>query len=197
MRHLTAEQLIDLAEGVRPASSVPHLQSCETCRKSLADLRATLSAASSLDVPEPSPLFWDHLSARVHDAVEAEDAAGSSAFGRWSWLRVSPVWMGALAVIALATVIATRGGRPEEPVSAPAVPTASAVEPIVDTLGGGDDPSLSLMADLAADLDWDAASEAGLTTHVGVDNDALTDLSEGERRVLNQLLNGELAHRGA
>jgi hypothetical protein len=60
-----------------------------------------------------------------------------------------------------------------------------------------DDPSLSLVADLAADMDWDAASEAGLTTHVGVDNDAVTDLTDGERRVLNQLLKGEIAHRGA
>jgi hypothetical protein len=61
----------------------------------------------------------------------------------------------------------------------------------------GDDPSLSLMANLAADLDWDAASEAGLTTHVGVDNDAVTELTDGERLALNQLLKGELAHRGA
>jgi hypothetical protein len=197
MRHLTSEQLIDLAEGGRAVSSTPHLQSCETCRNRLAELRATLSVAASVDVPEPSPLFWDHFSARVHDAVEAERAAGTSAFGRWSWLRVSPLWVGALAAIVLAIVIVTSGGRPGQPVSAPAGPTALAVGPLGDTLSLGDDPSLSLMADLAADLDWDAASEAGLTTHVGVDNDAVTELTDGERRALNQLLKGELAHRGA
>jgi hypothetical protein len=197
MRHLTSEQLIDLAEGVRPTSSTPHLQSCEICRNSLAELRATLSAAASVDVPEPSPFFWDHFSARVHDAVEAERAAGTSAFGRWSWMRFSPLWAGALAAIVLAIVIVTSGGRPGQPVSAPGGPTASAVGPLGDTLSMDNDPSLSLMADLAADLDWDAASEAGLTTHVGVDNDAVTDLTDGERRVLNQLLKGELAHRGA
>jgi hypothetical protein len=170
MRHLTSEQLIDLAEGGSAMSSAPHLQSCETCRNRLAELRATLSVAASVDVPEPSPLFWDHFSARVHDAVEAERAAGTSALGRWSWLRISPLWPGALAAIVLA---------------------------IDDSLSLGDDPSLSLMADLTADLDWDAASAAGLTTHVGVDNDAVTDLTDGERRALNQLLKGELAHRGA
>jgi hypothetical protein len=196
MRHLTSEQLIDLAEAGRAASSTPHLQSCETCRNRLAELRATLSVAASVDVPEPSPLFWDHFSARVHDAVEAERAAGT-AFGRWSWLRLSPLGVGALAAIVLAIVIVTSGGRPGQPVSAPAAPTASAVGPLGDTLSVGDDPSLSLMADLAADLDWDAASEAGLTTHVGVDNDAVTELTDGERRALNQLLKGELAHRGA
>jgi hypothetical protein len=197
MRHLTSEQLIDLAEGGRAASSTPHLQSCETCRNRLAELRATLSVAASVDVPEPSPLFWDHFSARVHDAVEAERAAGASVFSRWSWLRLTPLRAGALAAVVLAIVIVTSGGRPGQPVSAPAGPAASAAGPLDDTLSLGDDPSLSLMADLAADLDWDAASEAGLTTHVGVDNDAVTELTDGERRALNQLLKGELAHRGA
>jgi hypothetical protein len=197
MRHLTSEQLIDLAEGGSAMSSAPHLQSCETCRNRLAELRATLSVAASVDVPEPSPLFWDHFSARVHDAVEAERAAGTSALGRWSWLRISPLWPGALAAIVLAIVIVTSGGRPGQPVSAPGEATASALGPLGDTLSMDDDPSLSLMADLTADLDWDAASAAGLTTHVGVDNDAVTDLTDGERRALNQLLKGELAHRGA
>jgi hypothetical protein len=197
MRHLTSEQLIDLAEGGRAASSTPHLQSCETCRNRLAELRATLSVVASVDVPEPSPLFWDHFSARVHDAVEAERAAGTSVFSRWSWLRLTPLWAGALAAVVLAIVIVTSGGRPGQPVSAPAGPAASAADPLDDSSSLGDDPSLSLMADLAADLDWDAASEAGLTTHVGVDNDAVTELTDGERRALNQLLKGELAHRGA
>jgi hypothetical protein len=197
MRHLTSEQFLDLAEGVRPASSTPHLQSCETCRKRLAELRATLTAASSMDVPEPSPLFWDHFSARVHDAVEAEAAAATSAVGRWSWLLISPVRVATFGIVVLALVMVMRGERPGLPAPAPAGPTASAVGLPGDTLSAGDDPSLSLMADLAADLDWDAASEAGLTTHVGVDNDAVTDLTDAERQVLNQLLKGELAHRGA
>jgi hypothetical protein len=197
MRHLTSEQLIDLAEGGRAASSTPHLQSCETCRNRLAELRATLSVVASVDVPEPSPLFWDHFSARVHDAVEAERAAGTSVFSRWSWLRLTPLWAGALAAVVLTIVIVTSGGRPGQPVSAPAGPAASAAGPLDVSLSPGDDPSLSLMADLAADLDWDAASEAGLTTHVGVDNDAVTELTDGERWALNQLLKGELAHRGA
>jgi hypothetical protein len=196
MRHLTSEQFVDLAEGVRPVTSSPHLQSCETCREKLAELRATLVAASSMDVPEPSPLFWDHFSARVHAAVEAEGQAATSAVGRWSWLRASPLRVATFAIVVLALVMVIRGGRPGGPAPAPPGPTA-AVVPLGDTSSVGDDPSLSLMADLAADLDWDAASEAGLTTHVGVDNDAVANLTDAERRVLDQLLKGELAHRGA
>src|SRR6266851_8000309 len=72
--HLNADELVDLAEGARPESSAPHLAACPQCRAQLDDLRAMMSAAAGVDVPEPSPLFWDHFSQRVHDAIAAEDA---------------------------------------------------------------------------------------------------------------------------
>ena len=200
MRHLTSEQLVDLAEGVRPVSSVLHLQSCRACTGKLADLQAALSAAASINVPEPSPLFWDHFSARVHGAVEAERTArtpDASAAGRWSWVRVSPLRVGVLAVVVVALLVGLHGTRPGLPVPVSPRSTAVAGDPLGDPTIITSDPSLSLVGDLAADLDWDAASEAGLTTHVGVDNDAVTDLTDGERQVLNQLLKGELAHPGA
>ena len=64
----------------------------------------------------------------------------------------------------------------------------------------GDDPSLTLVADLAADLDWDAVVEAGLTTHVGMDDDLVLQLTDRERGELRQLLQmelGQLGRRGA
>jgi hypothetical protein len=72
--HLNAHELVDLAEGARPESSAPHLAACERCRAELADLRAMRSAVADVEVPAPSPLFWDHFSQRVHDAVAAEEA---------------------------------------------------------------------------------------------------------------------------
>jgi len=72
MRHLTEGELLDLAEGARPESSAGHLASCEACRRQLMDLRSAMTAAAAVDVPEPSPLFWEHLSVRVREAVEAE-----------------------------------------------------------------------------------------------------------------------------
>jgi hypothetical protein len=67
---------------------------------------------------------------------------------------------------------------------------------VAEPLEPAEDPSLSLVGDLAADLDWDAASEAGFTTHVGVDNDVITQLSDGERHELHQLLKGEMGRSG-
>ena len=65
--HLKDDELVDLAEGARPESSAPHLASCEPCRRQVRDLRALMSVAAGVDVPEPSPLYWDHMSARVRE----------------------------------------------------------------------------------------------------------------------------------
>ena len=200
MRHLTSEQLVDLAEGARTEPSMPHLQSCEACRAKLAVLRATLSAAREVDVPEPSPLFWDHFSARVHEAVEAERAHPTSTFGRWWSGRtgpfwVGPLWVGSLAAVVLAIAIMTRGRVSESPT--PAGSIAVVAEPQAEVPDIADDPSLSLVADLVTDLDWDAPVEAGLTTHLGVDDDVVTQLSDGERRELHRLLRAELGRPGA
>src|ERR1700693_3635539 len=136
MRHLTSVELVDLAEGTRAESSAPHLDTCEACRHQLAELRAAMSTTEAFDVPEPSPLFWDHLS----------------------------------------------GGE----AGAAAAPT----EPLAE------DPSLALVADLAADLDWGGATDAGLTAVGGADG-AINQLNADERRELDRLLKEALAKPGA
>jgi hypothetical protein len=74
MKHLNRVTLLEIVEGTRSAQSVLHLTECEGCRAKLAGLQAAWQAAADVNVPEPSPLFWDHLSARVREAVAAEEA---------------------------------------------------------------------------------------------------------------------------
>ena len=194
MKHLSREQLIDVTGGAAAESSWPHLQSCDTCRQQLADLRAMMSVVADVDVPEPSPLFWDHFSSRVHDAVEAERQSATPGIAGWSMLKRPLVWMPGVAVVMLAVAIGTLAGRWSAPALSPSSNTF--VAETVDWYDLPDDPSLSLVADLAAELDWDGAAEAGLTTHIGADNDAVMQLSEGERRELSQLLRMELEQQG-
>ena len=202
MRHLHSDELIDLAEGTRLESSAPHLRSCEACRGQLTELRAMMSAAAQAEVPEPSPLFWEHFSARVRDAVAAEGAPRRGAlfglFG-WSWSGVlMPLSVGGLAAVLVAAALMFNSRYMPELTTPPSVssgPAASIADaaPMAEL---ADDPSLDMVADLAAQVDWEAAGESGigLRAHEDVSEKAVNQLSDGERRELGRLLQEELLH---
>jgi hypothetical protein len=208
MRHLHSDELIDLAEGTRPESSAPHLRSCEACRRQLTELRAMMSAATQAEVPEPSPLFWDHFSARVRDAVAAEGAPrraalfGLSGLSGWSWSSVlMPLSVGGCAAVLVAAALMFRSFSPgpmpgfTTPPSVSLAPAASIADaaPMADP---ADDPSLDLVANLAAQVDWEGAGDIGigLRAHEDAADKAVSQLSDGERRELGRLLQEELSH---
>jgi len=194
--HLQPDALVDLAEGTRPESSAPHLATCEVCRHQLAELKALMSAAADVAVPEPSPLFWDHFSARVREAVAAEGVPRRSF---WSWPRVAmPAAAAATAGVILAVALNTGPvARPEAPTPTVA-PTASvaSVDLLSDPQSPGDDTALTLVAELSSDMDLDAAREAGLAAGGSAEH-AVTHLDGGELRELRRLLQEELARSGA
>jgi hypothetical protein len=194
--HLRPDELIDLAEGTRAESSATHLAECAVCRLHLAELRATMSAAADVDVPEPSPLFWDHFSARVRQALNAEGAPRSF----WTWPRVLiPAVSVATAVLAVAVTL-NRGntGRVVAPLSvvvpAPVAPVAS-MDLLVDPQSAGD-TALTLVAELSSEMDFETAREAGLATRGSAEH-AVTHLTGSELRELQRLLQEELARSGA
>ena len=188
MAHLTSVEFVDLAEGVRDAASAPHLAECDRCRRQLADVRGMIAGAVASDVPEPSPLFWDHLSARVREAVAAEPPPRSAAFlGSW-WLRAA-AGMAVSAMIAAAVASSIARRTPEH--QAPALVQEHADSAAL--LGQGDDPSLDLVADFSRTLDWDDLREQLGTGKVDA---SVGELDGAERRELGRLLKEELA-RGA
>ena len=196
-RHLSPDELVDLAEGTLSESSAPHLESCEACRRQLADMRAMMSAAAEVDVPEPSPLFWDHFSERVRQAIALEDAPRRMSW--WSRPRVVvPLSAVAFAVVIIAAVLGTRPGVPPASPEASRASQASAVLnlPLFEPLAASADASLSLIADLTADLDWDAVSGMEWTPHAGGPDEAMGELTGGELGELQRLLKEELARPG-
>jgi hypothetical protein len=139
----------------------------------------------------------------VHDAIDRE-RAHEATFAGWvtSWVAAAaasftklPVQIAAAAVVLMSLALIVQRDRP-----ALQVASVEIAGPEVADLStpSADDASLSLVADLAAGLDWETAAEAGLTTQAGVD-DLVSQLSEAERRELRQLLQGELSpsRRGA
>jgi hypothetical protein len=226
MRHLTPEELVDLAEGVPMASSGQHAADCTACRQQLADLAAIISAATSArmsEAAEPSPLYWDRLSARVREAVAAERAPRGAWFGL-PWSRASLPWAGGLlAALVFASVVTMRVGSSREvdgrklataqdvehpSTYAPKHPSRYAAEHAstyapehLSTSEASealaDDPTLSLVADLAASMDLDAASAAGLASGPGEADRAVYQLTGDERIELDRLLKEELRTPGA
>jgi hypothetical protein len=193
--HLSPEQLIDIAEGATAESSFPHLAACDACRRQLTDLRAMMAAAADVEVPEPSPLFWDRLSARVSDAVAAEPTPAG-----WNWwVRAAmPFALAAAAALAIAFAITSRLLAPQ--LDAPPTPFVAAAPPpaapSADTLAPEvTDPSLALVADLTQDLGWDEAREAGLAPRGSAEH-AVTHLTERELQQLRDLLQEAMANSG-
>jgi hypothetical protein len=209
--HLNADELVDLAEGARPESSAPHLAACPQCRAQLDDLRAMMSAAAGVDVPEPSPLFWDHFSQRVHDAVAAEDGdarlkASRSIVSTVPGLRAfvlgilgarafqaSVVALAAVAVVFLLPSRVLSPTRPPGVGDAPPPPVAeNAPRDLWADAAADTDPSLALVASLTATLDADGTSETGLA-RVGSAEHAVTHMNDADLRALHQILQEEMA----
>ena len=157
-----------------------------------------MSAAADLDVPEPSPLFWDHLSARVRRAVDAEGAPRRSF---WTWPRVViPALSVATAVLAVAVTL-NRGSAGHGIVPRPAVVPAPVALPVasVDILAdpqSAGDTALTLVAELSSDMDFETARDAGLAARGSAEH-AVTHLTGSELRELQRLLQEELARSGA
>jgi hypothetical protein len=192
MQHLSPDQLLDVAEGTRTGREFPHLESCPVCARQLADLRSAMAAASDVQVPEPSPLFWDHLAARIGAEVADSDPPARFRLGG-SWWRLA-----AAAAVLGAILLVVWSASPRVSVGTGA-PTLASADPTQDddVRAFDDDPALALLADLSVGLDWDAASEAGLVPSVGTVDRVVFTLSVDERVELRRLLQEALARAGA
>jgi hypothetical protein len=195
MRHLSPEAVIDIAEG---APEPPHVAACATCRQAVADARAVMSAVAEVEVPQPSPLFWEHFSARVSEAVAAERAHRS---WRASWrFAGGVVALAAAAALVIAVGVARRTDMP--PAGAPVADSAALsaprnMSPLVDRPAeprallsdDGADPGLAFVADLAESADIDPATVP--TLGLSAADHAVTHLSDSELRALAALLQAD------
>jgi hypothetical protein len=200
--HLTDAEFIEHLDGALRPERAAHLASCERCRRDAEGLAATLTDARSVDSPEPSPLFWDHFSAQVREAIDQPAASRLSAFVN-ALRRPGPALAGA-AIVALLVVTAgfwPRDLRPPgvHPPSGPYVmedplppppdrPLATALE---------SDFEWSFVASMADGIDWDAADAAGLSVRPGAAERAAMQLSHDEQQELARLLREHVGGDGS
>ena len=120
MNHLTDTEFVDLIEDAGPAAADRrrHAAACEACRAQAAALGAVLAQTASDEMPEPSPLFWDHFSRARPRGGRGESPAPrrrrgcSGSAARWRHGPRRP----SIAVLIMLTVVwrATLPTRPAE-----------------------------------------------------------------------------------
>lgn len=193
MRHLTPDELLDVIEQSPVADRYrEHLDSCEQCRTEAAALSAVLGTTRRVDIPEPSPLFWDQFSRRVHQAIAVEPGQISNA-ARWlRWPVLVPLSGLAFLILALALAVAPRDPARDERRATVAEDNAPVGAETSATL----ETTWALVADLVGPIDLETAHEAGIAIPPGAADEVVLDLSADEREELVRLLRQELGQPG-
>jgi predicted anti-sigma-YlaC factor YlaD len=183
--HLSPAERIDALDATLSSDRQPHLDQCPQCRAEVAALGETARDLRSSDVPEPSPLFWDHQAARIAEAVAAEPTRPPS------WLpRLA--WGGAVAAAVVAALIVFVPHRVPSGAATPgARPVLAAPEVSTDVES---DRAWTLLTTVGGDLDEQAAVDALHPAPDTVD-EAVGELDPDERAVLAALLRDGLRPR--
>jgi hypothetical protein len=196
--HLAGHELVDALEGTLDPRRVAHASSCPACTMQLDELRAIVSEASTVDVPEPPAFFWNQLSARVRASITDEPLPGpwSLAWRRWS----RPAMAIAAAVVIVGAIASVAGLWPRS--SNTSEPPAIALQAQDDSDAGEDlfaeidnDEAWALVRTLAEDLDHDQMEGEGVSARPGAANRLTSELTAAERVELARLLEEQLKGR--
>jgi hypothetical protein len=191
MNHLTPDELIDAVEETLAPVRRAHLHECGRCGLEVTQLAAILrESRAAAAIPEPSPLFWDHLSDRVRRAVAAEPLAPR--FAHWfEWPVLVPLAGVALLILALASAL------PQGGVSGPpAAVVDNGAELGDETTMAAIDDDWDVLSELVGDLDIDTAQQAGIAVGPGSAEGIVAQLSLAEQEELVRLLQAELKSPG-
>jgi hypothetical protein len=197
--HLSESEFVDLVEDTLDPRRAAHVESCATCREHAGTLRALLRDTAAVGVPEPSPLFWDHLSARVRDQVAAEPAVAGSGW-MWTWTRgLMPLAAAAALVVAVFSgallMRAVRDGSTPSPlVAEQGVPTVAPDGSSEVTPDAVNAEVWAVLMAAASDVAFEDAHAAGMHVHAATIDHAVQDLTAAERTELGRLLQSELKH---
>ena len=178
--HLSTDDLATAADGALSGTAKTHLETCATCREAVARLSALVADVKSNAVPEPSPLFWDHFSARIREATASEPTPDA----RFSLLSRPLVTIGGLAAIVVLIVLWSFPARDRTVAPVPAPVTAAGPRP------ADPDVAWQTMSDMAAAM---TADDVRTATAPAPDRaSVLSDLSDDERAAFVALLKMEM-----
>ena len=163
---------------------------------------ALLREVADVEVPEPSPLFWERFGARVNAAIDA-----ATQDRRTSWVHAGPLgWIAAAAVVVVAVVgfyvtrpAGERHAQPPVTAQTQGTDISGSTEALgeVETADIETDEAWAVVRSFAAELQYDEARDAGVMPRAGAVDRAVTELSDEERAELARLIEDELRRTGA
>jgi len=180
MRHLLPGEFVDALEQRLAPTRRRHLAACDRCRRQFDALEQMQARLDDGGVPEPSPLFWEHFSRRVQEAVSVVPVER-----RTGWLsgwRI--VAAGATVVVALLVGLTVR----QAPRHAPQASAAAASEaaPVVNVIATDED-SLTFVAHVTSDVSLDELQQVARPAEDATDA-MVAQLTPAERAEFVRLL---------
>jgi hypothetical protein len=185
MTHLSPAEFVDEVEGRLPEARRSHLEICAACTDRITAAREAIERARSADIPEPSPLFWQHFADRVHQAVRHDTPERAPWWRRRAW--AIPGTVGLVAVV----LVGVRDVRVSPVASVPALPVVAQADATPR-----DDPAWNLLTDVASTMEQENPQAAPLTVRPSDVDRAVVDLSPAERQELRRLLEDEMKRSG-
>jgi hypothetical protein len=162
-------------------------------------LQQVLHRVTAVEVPEPSPLFWEHFGARVREAVARQpQPAGTgwptlTTWQLWTW----PRWAVGTATLLTCVALVWAGwhdyrGRYIDKSGSVRLINEGAPDTSDLNQAAMPDEDWNLVVSMAEDVTVDDADEPGLAVPSDASDHAMTDLSSEQRSELARLLTVEL-----
>ncbi|MEX2273517.1 MAG: hypothetical protein WD690_18760 [Vicinamibacterales bacterium] len=143
--------------------------------------------ATALDVPEPSPLFWDHFPGRVRAAVQAAPAGA-----RLGWWNRRAVLIALSASVAVAVASWTYVRNTSDTNDAPPAVIVVNGAPVDDWSDLDAESGWAIVTSVAESAGVEGLREAGFGVAPGGADAAIEDLTDAERAELMLLLRAEM-----
>jgi hypothetical protein len=184
--HLSPQEFVESLDGTLATGRLDHLPHCDRCRSEVESLRALAGdVEAAADLRQPSPLFWDHFSARVRHATESSPTPARPSWWAEAWRPVA-AFAGGLALVAIAVAFWPRAAAPVAP---DATVASVAVTPAESALP--DEAPWDLFLTIASTLPWEDVRQVAMPRK-GTADALISQLSPAEREALARLIRADI-----
>lgn len=195
MTHLTRDEQLQAVEGVLVARRHVHVDRCPACRAEVDALRAVVHAVRDTPVPEPSPLFWEHFSARVREAVAEEPPPRRPSWWLTGWRPFVASLSAAALVVVLGVMWVSNRGTSDDRLG-PATIAASASATADEERTRAADEEWGFLLAVADASAWTDDDGLAWSSRPGQAELTLPDLTNEEQAALVALLQDAMATPG-